>query len=61
VFVTGLCAATPMASGELSRIESPSCLEGRAEWAAGLAGAQWTEDELRSGAAWRGAWAGVTS
>lgn len=53
VFVTGLCAATPLASGELSRIESPLYPEGRADWAAGLAGAQWTVDELRDGVAWR--------
>ncbi len=53
VFVTGLCAATPMASGALERIESPLYPDGRTDWAAGLAGAQWTVDEIRDGTAWR--------
>jgi len=53
-FVSGLCAATPMASGELSKIESPNRPDGREDWAAGLAGAQWTLGELRDGTAWRG-------
>jgi hypothetical protein len=53
VFVTGLCAATPLASGELSHIEKPLYPDGRMDWAAGLAGAQWTEQELRNGTAWR--------
>lgn len=53
VFVSGLCAATPMASGALDQIETPRYPDGREDWAAGLAGMQWTLDELRSGAAWR--------
>lgn len=53
VFVSGRCAAAPMASGELSAIESPRYPEGREEWAAGLAAMQWTLEELRSGMAWR--------
>lgn len=53
VFVTGVCAATVMASGELSRIESPRRAEGREEWAAWLAGMQWTIPEIESGEAWR--------
>ena len=53
VFVSGLCAATPLASGELSRIETPTYPDGREDWAAGLAGAQWTLDELKRGEAWR--------
>ena len=53
VFCTGPCAATPMASGGLENIESPRYPEGREEWAAGLAGRQWTLEELRGGAAWR--------
>ena len=53
VFVTMACAATPMASGALSGIESPRYPEGREAWAAGLAGAQWTLEELRNGMAWR--------
>lgn len=53
VFVTGMCAATPLASGELSRIESPEYPDNRAEWAAGLAGAQWTLQEMKAGDAWR--------
>jgi hypothetical protein len=52
-FVTGPCAATPMASGPLIEIERPRRPDGREEWAAGLAGAQWTLEELRSGMAWR--------
>lgn len=53
VFVTGACAATPLSSGPLSGIESPRLPDGREEWAAGLAGAQWTIEEIRGGAAWR--------
>lgn len=53
VFVSGRCAALPLASGALSAIESPLYPDGREEWAAGLAGMQWTLDEIRSGAAWR--------
>lgn len=53
VFVSGLCAATPLASGKLEEIERPLYPDGREAWAAGLAGAQWTLDEIRHGAAWR--------
>lgn len=53
VFCSERCAATPMSSGNLSAIESPRYPDGREEWAAGLAGAQWTVDELRAGVAWR--------
>lgn len=53
VFVTGLCAATPMASGALAQIEKPLRPDGRLEWAAGLAGAQWTVEEMKNGTAWR--------
>lgn len=53
VFVTGLCAATPMASGALAQIEKPLRPDGRLEWAAGLAGAQWTVEEMKIGRAWR--------
>ena len=52
-FVTGKCAALPMASGELSEIEKPRYPDGREEWAAGLAARQWTLQELQSGEAWR--------
>ena len=51
-FVTGLCAATPMSAGPLSALESPRRPDGREEWAAWLAGQQWTLDELRRGVAW---------
>lgn len=51
--VTGPCAATPMASGGLDRIESPRYPEGREDWAAGLAAMQWTIEEIRRGDAWR--------
>ena len=53
VFVSGPCAAVPMASGDLANIETPKYPDGREEWAARLAAAQWTMDELRSGLAWR--------
>lgn len=53
VFVTGPCAATPLASGPLSEIEKPRYIDGREEWAAGLANSHWTMDELRDGTAWR--------
>jgi hypothetical protein len=53
VFVTGPCAATPLASGPLSAIEDPRYPDGREEWAAGLANSHWTMDELRDGTAWR--------
>lgn len=53
VFVTGTCAATVMSSGDLSRIETPRRAEGREEWAAWLAGVQWTIPEIESGMAWR--------
>lgn len=53
VFVSGMCAALPMASGDFSNIETPRYPDGREDWAAGLAGQQWTMDELRNGTAWR--------
>jgi hypothetical protein len=53
VFAAGACAASPMASSDLTRIESPVYPEGRTEWAAGLAGRQWSLDEFRDGTAWR--------
>lgn len=53
VFVTGRCAASPMASGALTEIERPRYSSDREEWAAGLAASQWTLDELRNGTAWR--------
>lgn len=53
VFVSGRCAAEPMASGPLSSIESPRYPDGREEWAARLAASQWTLDELRAGLGWR--------
>lgn len=53
VFVTGPCAATPLASGALSEIEKPNYPANREEWAAGLASRQWTLEEMRKGIAWR--------
>lgn len=53
VFTTGICAATVMGSSELELIERPRRPDGRDAWAAALAGAQWTEAELRDGTAWR--------
>jgi hypothetical protein len=53
VFVTGPCAALPMGLSDLSAIERPRRPDGRREWAAGLAGAQWSLDEFKNGMAWR--------
>ncbi|MCI0683021.1 MAG: hypothetical protein L0Y71_13045 [Gemmataceae bacterium] len=53
VFTAGVCAATPMGLSDLTRIESPIYPEGRTEWAAGLAGRQWSLDEFRGGTTWR--------
>ena len=55
-FCTGACAASPLASADVWKIESPERPDGRAEWAAALAGAQWTVDELRLGAPWTEGW-----
>lgn len=52
VFVTGPCAALPLASGDMSAIDWPRYPDGREDWAAGLAGRQFTLEELRSGMAW---------
>ena len=52
VFCAGPCAASPLGLADLARIESPIYPEGRATWAAALAGRQWTLDELRQGLAW---------
>lgn len=61
VFVGAECAASPMASGSLENIESPETPKGRKQWAAGLAGLQWTLEELREGVAWRTLNAGAGS
>lgn len=53
VFVSGRCAASPMASGGLENIENPRYPDGREDWAAGLAGMQWTIEEIKAGMAWR--------
>lgn len=53
VYVTGRCAASPMASGALSDLYRPLYPDNRIEWLAGLAGRQWTLDEYRDGTAWR--------
>jgi len=53
VFTSGACAATPMSSGELEKIETPRYPDGREDWAAGLANSQWTLEEIRNGTAWR--------
>jgi len=52
VFAAGPCAASPMAERDLTRIETPIYPDGRAAWAAALAGRQWTLDEMRAGLAW---------
>lgn len=52
--VTGSCAAQPVASLNLSEIETPRMpsTEEREAWAAGLAANQWTLEEIASGKAW---------
>lgn len=52
VFAAGSCAASALGQSDLARIESPIYPDGRATWAAALAGRQWTLDELRQGTAW---------
>lgn len=58
VFITGLCAAGPVASGttfgDLAQIETPRYPGGRSAWAAGLAAQQWTIDEIKTGRCWGG-------
>ena len=53
VFTAGPCAAAGLGLADLTRIETPSYPDGRAAWAAALAGRQWTLDEIRAGQAWR--------
>lgn len=52
VFLTGESVALEMGLSQLERIESPRRPDGRREWAARLAASQWSEAEMRSGAAW---------
>ena len=52
VFVSGQCAAAPLASGELAGIESAKTPDGRELWAARLSASQWTLEEMRNGKAW---------
>lgn len=53
VFITGRCAASPMASGGIEKIEQPIRPDGRERWASWLLSNQWTLDEIRSGFSWR--------
>jgi hypothetical protein len=53
VFVTGTCAASPLALDDLSQIERPWRPDNREEWAAGLVANQWSVDEFNSGRCWR--------
>ena len=53
VFAARQCAASAMGVSDLAKIESPTYPDGRAAWAAALAGRQWTHDEFRRGTAWR--------
>jgi hypothetical protein len=50
---TGPCAALPMATADLSRIEALPTPNGREVWAARLANNQWTLEEMRRGDLWR--------
>lgn len=60
VFTTGGCAASPLAGGVLSSIESPVYPNDREAWAAGLANNQWTVEEMRDGTCWRALQSGET-
>lgn len=53
VICTGPSAADPLGVTALDQVERPHRPDGREAWAATLAAAQWTEHELRAGAAWR--------
>lgn len=53
IFATGACAASQMGLSGLSRIEAPLYPDGRAEWAAAVAAAQWSLAELADGTCWR--------
>lgn len=53
VFITGACAAAAMGLADLSEIERPRRPDNRMDWAAALAGQQWSVDEFRDGTAWR--------
>lgn len=53
VFLTGPGAAMVMGSSELENIERPRRPDGRMEYCATLAGAQWTVEEIENGDAWR--------
>ena len=54
VFVTGQCVASRLGNRDLAQIEAPIMPDDcRNEWAAQLAGAQWTDQEMRDGTAWR--------
>lgn len=53
VFTTGYCAAREMAETDLTAIEDPFYPDNRTEWAARLAAAQWTLEEIAAGDAWR--------
>lgn len=51
-FVTHSCAALPCARTDLARIEDPFFPDDREDWAAALAGNQWTLEEMAGGMAW---------
>lgn len=52
-FVLGPSAAQPVASTDLSLIETPRYAHDRDNWAAVLAANQWSEQEIADGACWR--------
>lgn len=53
VVTTGWGPAQRMGRTDLSLIENPLRPDGREEWAAILAGQQWSREEMRCGACWR--------
>jgi hypothetical protein len=55
VFCTELCGAYSMGTPDLSRIEAPIMRDDREQWAANLAAAQWSIEEMRTGICWAAA------
>lgn len=52
IFCNDSAATAPMGLSDLTRIEAPAYPDGREDWAAVLAGQQWTEAEIRRGEQW---------
>jgi hypothetical protein len=53
VLVLSACAASPLSTKGFDEAEFPLRAENRLAWAAGLAGCQWTLQEMETGLTWR--------